>query len=82
MPSRLHEPVDPLAGEAPHQVVVEREKEARRARVALAAGAAAELVVDPARLVALGADDVQAADRDDLVVVVLGDGLGLGEAAS
>src|SRR6185295_12460414 len=33
----------------------------RRARIALAAGAAAELVVDAARLVALGADDVQAA---------------------
>ena len=46
----LHEPGDPLRGEALHQVVFEREVEARRARVALAAGAAAELVVDaPAR---------------------------------
>ena len=36
--------------------------------IALAARAAAQLVVDAARLVALGADDVQAAGADDLVV--------------
>ena len=52
-----------------HQVVFERQVEARRAGVALAAGAAAQLVVDAARLVALGAEDVQAAERDDLVVL-------------
>ncbi len=38
------------------------EEEARLTRVALAAGAATQLVVDPARLVPLGADDVEAAD--------------------
>ena len=75
----LHQPGHPVAGEALHQVVLEREVEARRARVALAAGAAAELVVDAPRLVALGADDVQAAGGDDPVVVLLGDRLGLGE---
>ncbi len=48
-----------------------RDVEARAAGVALAAGAAAELVVDAARLVALGADDVQAAGLDDAVVLVL-----------
>ena len=47
------------------------EVEARAARVALAAGAAAQLVVDAARLVALGADDVQAAGGDHLVVHLL-----------
>ena len=72
---------DPLAGELAHQVVFEREEEARRARVSLAAGAAAELVVDAAALVPLGADDVQAADRGDLAPLdlhlrlVAGDGL-------
>ena len=49
--------------------------------VSLAAGAAAELVVDAAALVPLGADDVQAADRGDLAPLdlhlrlVAGDGL-------
>ena len=58
----LHQARDAVRPEDPHQVVFEREVEARRAGVALAAGAAAQLVVDAARLVALGADDVQAAD--------------------
>ena len=48
--------------------VFQRQVEARGTRVALAAGTAAQLVVDAARFVALGADDVQAAGRDHLVV--------------
>ena len=75
----LHQAGDPVRGEALHQVVVEGQVEARRARVALAAGPAAELVVDPAAVVALGADDVEAAGGDDLLVVLVGDGLRLGE---
>src|SRR5438105_12417129 len=51
-----------------HQVVFHRQIEAARARVALAARAAAQLVVDAAGLVALGADDVQPAGGEDLVV--------------
>jgi hypothetical protein len=54
-----------------HQVVFEREIEAARARVALTAGTAAQLVVDAPRLVALGADDVQAAGLDHFVVALL-----------
>ena len=73
----LHELGDALRGEPLHEVVVERQVEARRARVALAPGAAAQLVVDPARVVALGADDVEAAGVDHADVVLLGDGLRL-----
>ena len=62
----LHPLGDPVAGEDAHEVVFERQVEAARARVALAAGTAAQLVVDAARLVALGADDVQAAGGDHL----------------
>src|SRR6059058_1087086 len=51
-----------------HQVVFHRQIEAARARVALAARAAAQLVVDAAGLVALGADDVQPAGGEHLVV--------------
>ena len=47
-----------------HQVVFHRQVEAARARVALASGAAAQLVVDATRFVALGADDVQAAGAE------------------
>ena len=72
MPSFCIRPGDAVGPEDPHQVVFERQVEARRARVALAAGAAAQLVVDAPRLVALGADDVQAAERDDLVVLGVG----------
>src|SRR5919197_6347249 len=55
----LHETRDAIRAEDAHQIVFEREIEARRARIALAAGAAAKLVVDAARLVPLGAEDVQ-----------------------
>ncbi len=63
---------DPLAGEDAHEVVFEREVEARGAGVALTAGASAKLVVDAAGLVALGAEDVKAAGVDDCVVLGLG----------
>ena len=65
----LHQARDAVRPEDAHQVVFERQVEARRAGVALAAGAAAQLVVDAPRLVPLGAEDVQAAERDDLVVL-------------
>src|SRR5581483_3230695 len=63
----VHQPADAVRGgpEDLHQVVLERDEELARARVALAAGAAAELVVDAPRLVAFGADEVQAADVSD-----------------
>src|SRR5687767_5623085 len=56
-----HESRDTLRGEDAHEVVLERVEEPRGAGIPLAAGAAPELVVDPARLVALGPDDVQPA---------------------
>ena len=46
--------------------------EARAAGIALAAGAAAKLIVDAPRFVPLGADDVQAAERDHFVVLLVG----------
>jgi hypothetical protein len=61
-----HQPLDAVGAEDPHQVVFERQVEPRRAGVALAARTAAELVVDAARLVALGAEDVQAAGLEHL----------------
>ena len=68
-PHDLQDPVDPVGLEQPHQLVLERQVEAGLARVALAAGTTAQLVVDPARLVPLGADDVEAAEVADLVVL-------------
>ena len=67
----VEDAVDPVAGEQAHEVVLGGEEEARLARVALAAGAAAQLVVDPARLVALGAADEQAAGLEHLLAVLL-----------
>ena len=60
---------DAVRGEHPHQVVLERQVEQRRAGVALATGPPAELVVDAARLVPLGAQHVEPAEPDDLVVL-------------
>src|SRR5581483_3154661 len=53
---------DPVADEQAHEVILAGEVETRLARVALAAGAAAKLVVDPAGLVPLGAEHVEAAE--------------------
>ena len=64
----LHDPLDPLSLESAHQVVAQRQVEARLAGITLTTGAAAQLVVDPAALVPLGADDVEAAQIDDLVM--------------
>ena len=59
----LHQARDAVGAEDPHQVVFEREVEARRPGIALSAGAAAQLVVDAAGLVPLRRDDVQAPRR-------------------
>src|SRR4029078_134764 len=60
----LHHALDPVAGKQTDEVALAGEVEARLTRVALAARPAAQLVVDPARLMALGAEDVQAAEVD------------------
>ena len=54
-----------------HQVVFHRQVEAARARVALPSRPAAQLIVDAPRLVPLGADDVEPADGDDLIVALV-----------
>ncbi len=53
--------VEPVGPEDPHQIVFQRQEEFRAAGVALASGAAAQLVVDAPRFVALGSDDVEPA---------------------
>ena len=57
----LHVFDDLVRAEQAHQVVLERDEEVGGAGVALARATAAQLAVDAAGLVALGADDVQAA---------------------
>ena len=57
---------DAIGGEDPHQVVFERDVEAGRSGIALASGTSAKLIVDAPRFVPLGADDVQAADAEQL----------------
>src|SRR5205814_3529346 len=61
----LHDALDPIAREEPDEVVFAGEVEPRLAGIALAARTAAQLVVDPARLVALGAEDIEATEVDD-----------------
>ena len=67
----LQHRIHALGTEDAHEVVIEREIEQRAAGIALAAGAAAQLVVDAPALVALGADDEQAAGSDHLLLVAL-----------
>ena len=64
-PQLLHDRRDPVGAEDPEQVVLEREVEARGARVPLPSRAAAQLVVDPAGLVPLRPDDVEPPLPDD-----------------
>ncbi len=61
-----HDRVQALAGEDAQQVVLARQEELRVAGVALTAGAAAQLVVDAAAFVALGAQHEQAAGGQGL----------------
>ena len=63
----LQHAVHALGAEDAHQVVLQRQEELRAAGVALAAGAAAQLVVDAPALVPLGAEDVEAAGRERLL---------------
>ena len=60
----LQHAVHAVGAEDAHQVVLKRQVELRAAGVALAAGTAAQLVVDAAAFVALGGDDVEAAGVD------------------
>ena len=80
-----HEPLGNGRVEQAHEVVRQRQVEAGFTRVALASGAAPQLIVDPAGLVSFGAQHVQATQLDDLFVfgrgghlVVLEDGGPLG----
>ena len=53
---------------AHQQIVLEADEEARLARIALPSGAAPELKIHAAALVAIRADYVEAAERRDLIV--------------
>src|SRR5438105_4980148 len=65
-PQTLHQRFDLIAREDAHQIVFEREEEARRAGVALTTRTTTQLIINAPRLVSLCADDVQAASPDDL----------------
>ena len=76
-PKLLQHAVHAVRAEDAHQVVFERQIELRAAGIALAAGAAAQLVVDAAALMALGADDVEAAGGQRLLFLLGNVGLDL-----
>ena len=63
----VHDRLDRAGAEPPHQLVLQRQVEPGLARVTLPAGAAAQLVVDAAGVVPLGAEHVEPAGLDDLV---------------
>src|SRR5437867_7689852 len=67
----LHDSRDAFCREDAHQIIFERDIETRRPRIALTSGASAKLIVDAPGLVALRADDVQAADPDDFLVFLV-----------
>ncbi len=64
----LQHAVELVGAEDAHQVVFERQEELGMAGVALAAGAAAQLVVDAPALVPLGAEHVEAAGGERLLL--------------
>ena len=62
----------PLFRENAHEVVFEREVEARGAGIALTTGASAQLIVDAAGFMAFRAENVQPANGGNLVVFLVG----------
>src|SRR6185312_10136514 len=68
----LQHAVHALGPEDAHQIVLQGQEEFAVAGVALAAGPAAQLVVDAPALVALGAEDEEAAGSERLLLL-LGD---------
>ena len=68
----VHHAHDPVGGEQTHQIVFQTQVEPAFTGVTLTAGTAAQLVVDAAALMALGADDVQAAGLEHAVVLAVG----------
>ena len=67
----LHQALDIVVGEAAHQVIVEAEIKTGLAGVALAPGAPAQLVIDAAGFVALGAEHEEAASiKHDLAIAL------------
>ena len=64
---RVHKAGEPVGTEETHDIVRQRKVEAALAGVALTAGTAAQLVIDTAGLVALGAKDEEAADGAHLL---------------
>ena len=65
--------VHAIAAEEAHEVVLKREVELGLARIALAAGASAQLVVDASALVALGAHYAEATGLEDALPLGLAD---------
>ena len=65
-PELLQHAVELVGAEDAHQVVFQRQEELGMARIALAAGAAAQLVVDAPALVPLGAEHEEAAGVERL----------------
>ncbi len=63
----VHQRFDAFTAEDAHQVVFEREEKPRRAGIALPSGASAQLIINAACFVTLGAKNVHAAERDDFV---------------
>ena len=68
-PSLVRMRVHALGAEDAHQIVLQRQEEFGGAGIALAAGAAAQLVVDAAAFMALGADHIEAAGGQRLLLV-------------
>ena len=63
-----HERLHALAAEDAHEVVFQGEKKPRGPRIALAARAAAQLVINAPRFMALRAKNVQAAKRNYFIM--------------
>ncbi len=77
--TRGHDALGHARVEQPHEVVLHGQVEAGLARVPLTAGAATQLVVDAAGLVAFGAQHVEPAGLTHLLALGLDGRLGLGQ---
>src|SRR3990167_3689583 len=63
-----HQGRDPVAAKKPHNLILKRNKKARGTRITLPSRAAAELVVDAPRFMALGTNHIQSSQCDHFIM--------------
>src|SRR6266481_4718526 len=69
-PDPLHNTRHTVGSETTHQFIIKGQIEARRTRISLASCTTTQLVIDTARFVPLGTDDMQSTQCNDVLMIL------------